>query len=77
MNDFEGVFTSFELKARKPEAVIFERLLRSIRIAPEKLLYIDDRKENLVAARKAGFQVEHCPDPTHLKQVLEKCGLLP
>lgn len=73
---FEEVFTSFGLKGRKPEAEIFERMLKKIPIPRKHLLYIDDRKENLVAAEKAGMMVEHCPDPKDLKEVLTKRDVL-
>ena len=48
-------FLSYQLKAFKPEPEIFARVIEQIPLAPEKILYIDDLDENIVAARNAGL----------------------
>ncbi|MFH1263644.1 MAG: HAD family phosphatase [Pseudomonadota bacterium] len=77
LRQFNRVFTSFGLGSRKPEPEIFRRMLRRIRIEPGRLIYIDDRPENVEAARKLGFRALRCPDPDHLGKLLRKHGLLP
>jgi FMN phosphatase YigB (HAD superfamily) len=76
LKEFDRIFTSFGLKARKPEPVIFERMLKELQMDPKTLLYIDDRQENIETAKNLGFITERCPGPTHLEAILEKHGLL-
>lgn len=46
---------SYELKALKPDAVIYERTIDHLGIIPEDALFIDDLKENCEAAEKFGI----------------------
>jgi glucose-1-phosphatase len=71
---FDRIFTSYDLRARKPEPQVFERILAEISRPAESLLYIDDREPNLAAAESLGFRAELCPAPEHLKGVLIKAG---
>jgi len=52
---FDGIFPSFELGARKPQGTYFQRLLDKIGRAPENALFIDDKPDNIVAARALGM----------------------
>jgi FMN phosphatase YigB (HAD superfamily) len=40
----------------KPEAAIFHACLKAVRSRPEECLFIDDRAENVEAARALGMQ---------------------
>ena len=52
---FERVICSWQLRARKPDPVAFERLCRELCRAPENLLFIDDNADNVMAARSVGL----------------------
>lgn len=53
---FDGMVTSFNAKALKPDARIFEYAERTLGIKPEETLFIDDSQTNLDAAAKLGFK---------------------
>lgn len=77
MDQFHEVFTSFELKARKPEKEIFERMVKKIGIPAENMLFIDDRMENVLGARASGLAAEvSVESPNDLKAALRRYGLM-
>jgi putative hydrolase of the HAD superfamily len=54
--DFDYVCFSAEVHLAKPEAAIFHACLKVVRSRPEECLFIDDRAENVEAARALGMQ---------------------
>lgn len=46
---------SFEVEAQKPAAAFFERALRRAALEPSAVLFVDDRAENVAAAKAAGI----------------------
>ena len=52
---FDGMVTSFEAKALKPEARIFRYAAEKFGIAPEETVFLDDSQRNLDAAARLGF----------------------
>lgn len=52
---FDGIVTSFEARALKPDARIFEYAARTLGIRPEETLFFDDSLENVEAARACGY----------------------
>jgi putative hydrolase of the HAD superfamily len=54
--DFDYVCFSAEVRLAKPEAAIFHACLNVVRSRPEECLFIDDRAENVEAARALGMQ---------------------
>ncbi len=54
---FEKVYFSFEMGMRKPEAAIFNCLLKNHDLSPKRTLFIDDKKENTDVAESLGIQV--------------------
>lgn len=76
LRKFNHLYTSFELQARKPERVIYERLAQKINTLPEHILFIDDRLENVEGARRAGWFAEQCrSSPKDLIEILIQYGL--
>ena len=55
---FEKVYYSHELKMRKPEAKIYQHVLEDSNLLPYETLFLDDREENLVAARALGIKTQ-------------------
>ena len=49
-------FVSGDIGVRKPDPEAFTTLCRRLDIVPERILLIDDREENVAAARGAGLQ---------------------
>jgi putative hydrolase of the HAD superfamily len=54
--DFDYVCFSAEVQLAKPDAAIFHACLKVVRSRPEECLFIDDRAENVAAARALGLQ---------------------
>jgi putative hydrolase of the HAD superfamily len=51
-----GLFLSYEIGARKPDAKIYHHLLENLGVKGSQCLFLDDRAENVEAARAAGIQ---------------------
>jgi HAD superfamily hydrolase (TIGR01509 family) len=49
-------FVSGDVRVRKPDPEAFTGLCRQLDVVPDRILLIDDREENVVAARAAGLQ---------------------
>lgn len=54
---FDGMVLSFEAKAAKPNAKIFEYTVSHLGINPNETLFLDDSQKNLDAASQLGFGV--------------------
>lgn len=52
---FDGIVTSFEAKAMKPDAGIFEYARKKLGIEPDETLFLDDSEANCEAARVLGW----------------------
>lgn len=52
----DQLFSSHELGLRKPEPAIYEEVLRRIAIPAKRVLFFDDREENLVGAASVGMR---------------------
>ena len=52
---FDGEFYSCRLGTRKPDPDYFHAVLKSLSYPPERLLFIDDRDQNVAAAKSVGI----------------------
>jgi len=55
---FDRVFTSGDVGVRKPNPEFYQYVLQEIGLAPEQVVFVDDKKENVLAAemlRMKGF----------------------
>ncbi len=55
---FEKVYYSHDLKMRKPEAQIYRHVLDEQGLVPSETLFLDDREDNLAAARAEGIRTQ-------------------
>lgn len=55
LDRFDQVTLSYEVRAVKPEPVIYEHCLEGLNTAPERTLFLDDRIENVQAAEALGI----------------------
>lgn len=53
---FDGIVTSFEAKALKPDPKIFQYTCDTLGINPEETVFFDDAQKNLDAAQLQGFK---------------------
>ena len=56
LKGFERCIWSYALKLAKPDPEIFRRTIELLRIAPDSVLFIDDKEENITAARGTGMR---------------------
>ena len=76
LNDyFTLFFSSCFLGVRKPESKIFELALQVTQRNPEDCLFIDDRKENVQAAKRLGMRVIHLKNIEDLSSELMALGI--
>jgi len=73
---FHHLFFSNRMGFLKPEYKIFRIALDKMGIRADEAVFIDDTKKNLVAAKKMGMRVLHCPSPDRLPDLLRRAKLL-
>ena len=56
-NCFDAFYLSHEIQLRKPNADIFEFVLKENNLKTENTLFIDDNKGNILTAKKIGLHV--------------------
>jgi putative hydrolase of the HAD superfamily len=59
---FQKVYLSHEIKLRKPDLEIFEKVLSENNLNPSTTLFIDDSPQHIEGARKAGIYAFHLQD---------------
>lgn len=69
-NFFDRMFLSYQLNAIKPEEIIFRLVLEEIRCKPEEVIFFDDSRENVVAAREMGM---HALEVRSFEEVMRVC----
>ncbi len=75
-SNFDGYIFSYEVRAMKPDAKIYEALETMAGKLGSELLYIDDRPENIAAGAARGWQVILQTDPAKSRAEIERLGLL-
>ncbi|MCR5399927.1 MAG: HAD family phosphatase [Lachnospiraceae bacterium] len=68
----DGAVISYEIHKVKPEREIYDYLLDKYDLKAEESVFIDDREENLLTARKLGLHTILCKDRTQTKHDLEE-----
>jgi putative hydrolase of the HAD superfamily len=56
---FDTVVVSYELGLVKPDPAIYEACLDRLKVPPARVLFVDDRLENVEAAAQLGWQTLH------------------
>lgn len=73
---FDALFFSSELGLCKPDPAIYERVLGELGAAPKRTAFIDDREENVLAAKRLGIAAHHYAGDDGLAAFLAGHGLL-
>lgn len=73
---FTAFLSSCWLGVRKPQPVIFERALGIVQAKPERVVFIDDREQNLAPARAMGYKTILFKSSEALEESLRGFGLL-
>lgn len=63
---FERLYLSCELGMRKPDAEIYEHVLRDTGLAPDEILFVDDKAQNLEYPASRGMHVLQVSGPSEV-----------
>ena len=75
--EFDGCFFSNEIGMRKPEAAIFQHVLKNTYATPERTLFIDDSIQHVEGARATGLPAEHLDlSKEDILRMVQRLGLL-
>jgi putative hydrolase of the HAD superfamily len=74
---FDCLTLSSTIKMAKPEPEIFKYCLKSLGVAPQEALFIDDREPNVRAAEQVGIRGIVAPSTEELKKKLVEMGFEP
>lgn len=71
---FDGIYTSSDKDGyiKKPQPEIYQKYLDRFGQNPDKLIFIDDKKSNLSAAKKFGIDTIHFTSAKKLFKILSK-----
>ncbi len=69
---FDKVFYSYEIRSRKPELEIYQKVIDESSYSGKEILFFDDMKENLEIPKVIGMKTHHVEDITLTKQFLKK-----
>ena len=72
---FDAILTSNEFKKPKPDKEIYEACLEKLDVKPAEAIFIDDKEENISAAKELGMGAIHFENPEQLKEALGKMGV--
>lgn len=75
LDRFEEILVSGELGVAKPDPRIFEMLLAKAALPAEEVLFVDDRRDNVEAARGLGIDALAFTDAQTLRAELRRRGL--
>jgi HAD superfamily hydrolase (TIGR01509 family) len=72
---FDHQVLSYKVGSLKPDRKIFERAIAAANRPAEALFFIDDRSENIVAARQLGIKAHQFKSETSLVVALQNAGI--
>lgn len=73
---FEFILLSYEMRAVKPSIEAYEKLILATSKSPSEHLFIDDRIENISAAKEIGMDGIHYQSVENLKRELKERGII-
>lgn len=75
-HNFDGYVFSYEHGAIKPQSALYEAVEKISGAQNEKILFLDDRLENVEAGRSRGWKTIHHQTPADTKRILRELRLL-
>ena len=69
---FPHLYTSFQFGVMKPDKVIYEKVCAAMNVNPNDVVFIDDLKENVDGAIKAGMNAFQFTDVQQLQNQISK-----
>lgn len=56
LSHFEKIFTSYDMRSRKPESKAFKTVLKYLEIKPHQAIFLDDNEEYIHGAKQLGLK---------------------
>ena len=75
LEELDAVINSSELGVAKPDPEVFRLACRLVDATPEECLFVDDRSENIDAARAIGLEAHLFSDAAALAELLGTCAV--
>lgn len=72
---FKKTFPSHEVGCRKPDVIIYQKVIKKIGVLPDEAVFIDDVKKFVDGAKKAGLHAVRFKNPQQLVFELRKLGV--
>ena len=69
---FNGLLISGEDKLMKPDAAIYELAINRFNLIPKETVFIDDKLENIEAAKNLNLKTIHLVDPNKIELEIDK-----
>jgi len=63
---------SGEDKLMKPDAAIYELAINRFKLTPNETVFVDDKLENIEAAKNLNLQTIHLADPNKIELEIDK-----
>ncbi|HKN61299.1 MAG TPA: HAD family phosphatase [Candidatus Acidoferrales bacterium] len=74
LSHFDHQIFSAEVRTIKPDPAIYRHCLQRLGVEPHEAIFVDDREENVVAARSLGIIAFHFRSVPELRRDLESAG---
>jgi HAD superfamily hydrolase (TIGR01509 family) len=68
-SEFNKLYLSHEIHARKPEAAAFEIILKENKLSADRVLFIDDSPQHIEAAKKLGLHTIHIDGSNSIEEL--------
>ncbi len=75
LRHFKKTFPSHEVGARKPDALIYTRVLKAVKLRPEQTVFVDDKIDFIKGAREVGMYGIRFRNRDQLIRDLKKMGV--
>ena len=72
LQSFNGLLISGEDNLMKPNAEIYELAISRFNLIPQETVFIDDKLENIEAAKKLKLKTIHLVDPNKIELEIDK-----
>tara|TARA_B110000438_G_scaffold151777_1_gene145810 strand:+ start:62 stop:706 length:645 start_codon:yes stop_codon:yes gene_type:complete len=72
MSYFDKIYESYKIGMRKPEARIYEYIIKDLEINPKETIFLDDLGMNLKTARQLGINTIKVVDPIEAIKTLDQ-----
>ena len=72
LKNFDGLLISGEDKLIKPDLAIYRLAIKRFNLVPQECVFIDDKLENVEAAKKLNFNIIHLINPKTIEKDIKE-----